>query len=256
MMSNYAIEYNKYIEFLKLNNFDVNAFSEFKFESLRDWSKISSIADVVAWYEYFVKSSNMKVDEIPLKDCRNWFLDPSTGSMHHSSGEFFRVCGFRVTGTDAREVVGGWDQPLLAQVGHDGGILGLLRKRIDGVPHYLVEAKEEPGNYNIVQISPTVQATYSNLKKAHKGKSTNYSDIFLNPKDHPVKVIFDQWTSEDGGRLFNKRNRSMLLEYSENEQINIVSDRFKWVSLFQLKYLIANKNAIVAPHIRGILSGV
>ena len=29
---------------------------------------------------------------------------------------------------------------------------GLIRKRFHGVPHYLVEAKEEPGNYNVVQI--------------------------------------------------------------------------------------------------------
>ena len=42
----------------------------------------------------------------------------------------------------------------IKQTGWDGGILGILRKRFDGVPHYLVEAKCEPGNPNMVQISP------------------------------------------------------------------------------------------------------
>ena len=132
----------------------------------------------------------------------------------------------------------------------------MLRKRFDGVPHYLVEGKEEPGNYNIIQISPTVQATFSNLKRAHKGNQTHYSDLFLNPEKHPVKVLFDQWTSEDGGRLFNKRNRSMLIEFDESVELALASKRFKWVSLHQLKTLISEENAIIAPHIRGILAGV
>ena len=124
------------------------------------------------------------------------------------------------------------------------------------MPHYLVEGKEEPGNYNVVQISPTVQATFSNLKRAHNGKSTNYSDLFLNPKNYPVKILLDQWTSEDGGRLFNKRNRSMLIEYDEGIELEVVSNRYMWVTLYQLKKLIREQNAIVAPHIRGILSGL
>ena len=198
----------------------------------------------------------MKMELIPVDDCKDWSINKQTGSIAHSSGEFFRVEGYRITGTDSREVTKGWDQPFLTQEGYDGGILGLLRQRFDGVPHYLIEAKEEPGNYNVVQISPTLQATFSNLKRAHKGNQTNYSDLFLNPKNHPVQIIINQWTSEDGGRLFNKRDQSLLLEYDEYTDLNLVSDRFKWVSLYQLKKLIKERDAIVSPHVRGILSGL
>jgi oxidase EvaA len=246
----------RFLEFLEEMNLVVDEFSEFKFESLKDYSLKGSEDELLEWYWALVKSSSMKMTQIPLEECKRWSYDKNTGSIKHSSGEFFRVEGYRITGTNSREVETGWDQPFLTQEGFDGGILGLIRKRFDGVPHYLVEGKEEPGNYNIVQISPTVQATFSNLKRAHKGNQTHYSDLFLNPQDYPVKLLLDQWTSEDGGRLFNKRNRSMLLEFDEKSELELVSDRFKWVSLYQLKKLIKEQYAIVAPHIRGILSAV
>lgn len=255
-MTDYSEKLDAYLICLKKSGLKVDEFTEFKFEALSDFSLKGSEKDLLDWYWDFVKKSTMKMEKIPLNECRQWSIDETTGSIQHSSGEFFRVEGYRITGTNSREVATGWDQPFLTQEGYDGGILGLVRKRFDGVPHYLVEAKEEPGNYNIVQISPTVQATFSNLKRAHKGNQTHYSDLFLNPQNYPVKVLFDQWTSEDGGRLFNKRNRSVLLEYDEGVELEMVSNRFKWVTLYQLKKLIREQNAIVAPHIRGIISGL
>lgn len=252
----YSERLEKYLLCLEGNGLAVDELSEFKFEMLEDFSRKGTEKELIDWYWNLVDSSTMNLEKIPLLDCKEWSLDEKEGSIRHSSGEFFRVEGYRITGSNSREVTSGWEQPFLTQEGFDGGILGLIRQRFDGVPHYLVEAKEEPGNYNIVQISPTVQATFSNLKRAHKGNKTHYSDLFLNPSNHPVKVLFDQWTSEDGGRLFNKRNRSMLLEYAEGEELQLVSERFKWVSLYQLKKLIREQNAIVAPHIRGIISGL
>jgi oxidase EvaA len=253
---NYQERLNRYLECLNSLDFEIDCYSEMKFEVLEDFSNQGSIDELKDWYYNFVNSSNMKVEPIPLSECRDWIIDKENGSIVHTSGEFFRVEGYRITGSNSREVTSGWDQPFLTQQGFDGGILGIIRKRFDGIPHYLVEAKEEPGNYNIVQISPTVQATYSNLKRAHKGNKTPYSEYFLTPEKYPVKIIFDQWTSEDGGRLYNKRNRSMLIEHDEFVDLPLVSSRFKWVSLFQLKKLISDEVAIVAPHIRGILSGL
>ena len=252
----YKSKLRSYLSWMETFGFRVDKFTEFKFEAFEDFCLKGDEQELLNWYWSHVRNSTMKVQKIPLHDCVQWSLDEGTGSIVHSSGDFFCVEGYRVTGTKSREAAYGWDQPFLTQKGFDGGILGLVRKRFHGVPHYLVESKEEPGNYNIVQISTTVQATFSNLKKAHLGRQTNYSDLFLNPQNYPITVILDQWTSEDGGRLFNKRNRSMLIEYDENKEIDLVSDRFRWVSLYQLKKLIKEQNSIISPHIRGILSGV
>ena len=233
-----------------------DGYLEFKFERLFPFGEKDELISVLAWYEAQCAKCDMEIDLIPLKECREWSFDKSTGSYVHASGEFFRVDGLRVTNTLSREVTGGWDQPILTQVGYDGGILGLLRQRINGVPYYLVEAKIEPGNYNLVQISTTVQATFSNLKRAHKGNATPYSEYFLETDEMKATVLFDRWMSEDGGRLYNKRNRSMVVEINENFELDIQSDRYRWVTLYQLIELINSQDAIVAPHIRGILSGL
>ena len=119
----------------------------------------------------------MTIEDIPLDECRGWSINEDSGWISHDSGEFFIVQGVRVALSSNREVTGGWDQPMVTQVGFDGGLLGLLRKRIDGVPHYLVEAKAEPGNPDKVQISPTLQATFSNLKRAHGGNKPRYAEF-------------------------------------------------------------------------------
>lgn len=227
---------------------------ELIFESISDESIFGDTNDVLSWYKACIKNNSMTSTLIKLEDCEGWDFCKKSGSFVHNSGEFFRVDGIRVSGTESREVISGWDQPFLTQVGYDGGILGLLRKRFNGIPHYLVEAKAEPGNYNVIQITTTIQATFSNLKRAHKGNFTPYHELFLNPDDHDCKVLFDNWMSEDGGRLFNKRNRIMLIEMDPMKELVLVNEGFKWVSLFQLRRLICEEDAIVAPHIRGILS--
>ncbi len=253
MEFDYKQKLKEFIHGLYMQNLIVDEFVEFKFESLHNFPGTESIKEIKDWYLALRKNSTMVANRVPLNELKEWSLDEN-GSIVHSSGEFFRVEGYRIIGTDSREVQKGWDQPFLTQEGFDGGILGLVRKRINDIPFYLVEAKEEPGNYNIVQISTTLQATFSNIKRAHKGKKTNFSDLFLNPEKNNCKVLIDQWTSEDGGRLFNKRNRSMLIELSEDADIELPNDRFKWITLFNIKELIRHENAIVAPHLRGIIS--
>ena len=195
----------------------------------------------------------MQVEEIPLNEVRNWQIDPETGNIHHDNNAFFRIHGVRITQSIDREVgKGGWDQPIITQVGYEGGVLGILSQRFDGIPHYLIEAKAEPGNYGKLQLSPTLQATFSNLKMAHKGRKPYFSDYFENPEDHNVNIFYQQWLSEDGGRLYLKRNMGMLIEIPENQELDI-PDNFIWMSMYQIKSFLL-ENAWVNPHIRGIIA--
>lgn len=254
--SQYTIKKDLYLKSLSELGYENNLETELSFESLPHNNSKHSMNEILEWYESLKTNCSMRVTEIPLDQCRNWKLNNELGSFCHDSGEFYSVKGYRIEGASTREVSEGWDQPLLTQVGYDGGILGLLRKKIDGTPHYLVEAKIEPGNYNLVQISTTIQATFSNIKRAHKGRKPHFSELFTNPSDFPVVVLFEQWMSEDGGRLYNKRNKSMLLEHDEETALNLPNSHFKWITLYQLKKLIRDHNAIVAPHIRGIISAL
>ncbi len=207
--------------------------------------------DIKIWYKRIIKNSNIKIKTIPLDKCKNWKINKN-GTMSHTSGLFYKVEGVRILKSFKREIAGGWDQPMFTETGFDGGILGLLKKEINNTPHYLVHAKFEPGNYNFIQLSPTVQATFSNIKKAHQGKNVKFINFFKSPTRHKCKIIFKQWVSEEGGRLRNKRNLGIMLEHSGNDKI-VIDTNFKWLTLKQIKELIL-ENAIINPHLRTLVS--
>ena len=207
--------------------------------------------EIKFWYRKIIKQANIKIKTIPLKKCNSWKMNDN-GHIAHSSGSFYKVEGVRVLKSFNREIKEGWDQPMFTEPGFDGGILGLLKKRINNTPHYLVNAKFEPGNYNFIQLSPTVQATFSNIKKAHKGKNVKFINLFKSPKKNGCKIIFKQWVSEEGGRLRNKRNLGIVLEHLGNDKLEIESD-FKWITLKQIKELIL-ENAMINPHLRTLVS--
>jgi oxidase EvaA len=221
-------------------------------ESLRDWSPYHTLDEVKAWFTDRRANPGMAISDIPLADCREWALDPATGFVRHTSRDFFYVQGLRVESGASRERGSGWDQPMLTQVGFDGGMLGLLRQRVQGVPMYLIEAKAEPGNYRLIQMSPTVQATFANLRCSHGGRKPHFAEYFEAPAAPGVQVHFDQWLSEDGGRLTNKRNRGMLVELPEGTVVGLPPN-FLWMSLWQIKECL-HEDAWVNPHIRGIIA--
>ncbi len=257
MNNKYITEYNEFKQ--KLSGFDIDVTYphaiECYFESLKDWSQFYSIKDVKSWLKNKKKNTKFRVKEIPLNKTNDWFKDKNSGNINHVSDDFFTITGVRVT-TENREKEIGWDQPIVKQKGLDGGILGLIRKRFNGIPHYLCEAKEEPGNYGKIQISPTLQATFANLNQKHKGRKPHFSEIFKKfNKEKEVKLLFNAWLAEDGGRLYLKRNKAILIELSEKYKIILPNDNFIWLSLYQIKTLL-KENAIINPHLRGILSHV
>lgn len=216
-----------------------------------NYKPVNSLTDIKKWYKKIIKISKVKIKVIPLKKCRNWKIKKN-GIMQHSSGSFYKVEGVRVLKTFNRETDNSWDQPMFTEPGFDGGILGLLRKKINNTPHYLVNAKFEPGNYKFIQLSPTVQATFSNIKKAHGGRDVKYLKYFQSPAKNKCKIIFKQWVSEEGGRLRNKRNLGILADHQGKDDIEFDLD-YKWLTLKQIKTLIL-ENAIINPHLRTLVS--
>ena len=137
-------------------------------ESIRDDNQINKLDYIIEWFNKKREESDMIVEEIGIKDLEKWSIDEKSGNIIHDSKGFFEVIGVKVSNTFDREVgKEGWTQPIIAK--NPGGILGILMKKINGIPHYLLQAKAEPGNIGKLQLSPTLQATTSNLLKAHGG---------------------------------------------------------------------------------------
>ena len=218
-------------------------------ESIRDDNQINKLDYIIEWFNKKREESDMIVEEIGLNDLDKWNIDSNSGNVKHESGGFFEVIGVKVSNTFEREVgKKGWNQPIIAK--NPGGILGILMKKINSVPHYLLQAKAEPGNIGKLQLSPTLQATTSNLLKAHGGSKPLFAEYF--DEENNPDIIYAKWQSEDGGRFHLKSNYNMIVEVKEDEELEI-PDSFIWVTLYQIKQLMKIEN-FIGPHVRGIIS--
>ncbi len=249
--SEYRNEYIKFLNEKKLSTKNIFRL-ETQIESLKEWTD-HTVSDLETWYENLKNEVPMQVKEIPLNDCEKWNFDEGNKAIYHDTKKFFTVIGIEVSLSSNREVgKQGWCQPILKEINYDGGIVGIIRKNINGVPHYLVEAKVEPGNFDLVQISPCLQATFSNIEQAHGGRMPYLLKYFISSDPKEIKILFEQWMSEDGGRLFKKRNKGMIVEISESHELEIEIN-FRWVTLYQIKELI-KKRTCINPHLRSLIS--
>ena len=207
------------------------------------------IDEVLIWLQNIKDNLPAKVTEINLNEVNDgWGTNDETGNFEHKTGGFFKVIGVK-TETNIRESGKGWNQPMVDQ-GTEASVVGLVRQLDkDETPLYLIEAKFEPGNYDKVLLSPTLQVTYDNLNKLHSGRKPLFSEYFDDIRRKGV-VKFEHWYPEDGGRFYKKRVKNMLVEVDD---ISEIPNNFIWLNMYQLKELLKLDN-IMNPHLRSIIS--
>jgi len=216
-------------------------------ECLIEKNSFNTLEEVMLWFTDIKEKLPATVTEINLNDVNGgWDYNSETGNLEHITGGFFKVIGVK-TETNIRESGKGWNQPMVDQ-GTESSVAGLIKKTFNGVAHYLVEAKFEPGNYDQVLFSPTLQVTYDNLNTLHSGKKPLFSEYFDENTSGAIK--FEHWYPEDGGRFFKKRVKNMLVEITDNVEI---PKSFIWLTMYQLKELLKKDN-LVNPHLRSIIS--
>ena len=197
--------------------------------------EIGDINDFLNWYSGRNAAGKFSVNQIPFSKSEQWFHDEKCGYLRHYTGKFFSIEGIRVSTSFGPVTT--WEQIIINQP--EIGILGIISKVIGGVRHFLMQAKMEPGNINILQLSPTLQATRSNYKQIHKGKVPAYLEYFV---EHPdSKVIVDQLQTEQGGRFLKKRNRNIIIEVSGDIK---VEEDYYWLTLWQIKQLMKIDNLV------------
>jgi oxidase EvaA len=198
-------------------------------------SRFLSLDEFLAWFEQSRYEHTFDVREIPFEALDDWYFAEDPYRLRHRSGKFFTIEGLRVRMNYGP--IAAWDQPIINQP--EIGILGIITKVFDGIRYFLMQAKMEPGNVNILQLSPTVQATKSNYTKVHKGRCPKYLEYFTDMRRG--RILVDQLQSEQGGRFLRKRNRNMVIEVEEEIPLH---DEFCWLTLGQIKRLLTIENLV------------
>lgn len=206
--------------------------------------KVNSTKDILAWVEELNANAQVEIKECAMDDNSFWFYDDYNGEIHNRKRTFFSIRGIQVYENNKLIL----EQPIIIQP--EIGYLGIIAKKIDGVMHFLMQAKIEPGNVNVIQISPTIQATKSNYTRRHGGALPNYFEYFANSDKYTV--IFDQIQSEQAARFYKKRNRNMIMVVEEDIP---VLPNYKWMTLGQIKELMKVPN-LVNMDTRTVISGI
>ena len=202
--------------------------------------------EVMNWLKEQNEAVKLKIDKIPFANLSQWGYQQSEGKIRHASGKFFSIDGIRVKTNWGN--VPEWDQPIINQP--EIGYLGFIVKEFNGVLHFLMQAKIEPGNVNYVQLSPTLQATRSNYTQVHKGKKPLYLEYFQQAS--PEQILLDQLQSEQGARFLRKRNRNIIIKVEDDLE---VYENFVWLTLAQIKELMRHSN-LVNMDTRTVISGI
>jgi dTDP-4-dehydro-6-deoxy-alpha-D-glucopyranose 2,3-dehydratase len=197
----------------------------------RSLAATDSLEPFDTWFAERQAAHAFQVDQVPLETLKQWSFDPVTGNLGHASGRFFSIEGLRVT-ADGRV----HEQPVIRQP--EVGLLGILARTVDGITRFLMQAKMEPGNPGLLQVSPTVQATFSNYTGVHGGQPVRYLDHFRPGRG---QVVTDVLQSENGCWFLHKRNRNMIVQVDEEVEPH---PDFHWLTLGQLGQLLRRSNLI------------
>lgn len=151
------------------------------------------------WFSTVVNQSNFNLTKTSLHDSDGWVM--KNGAIKHKSGRFFSIVGVEWTNLQGKKL----QQPLIMQ--REVGTLGFLMRQSKGQPELLVQAKIEPGNEGIVQLTPTCQATASNGALVHGGKKPPFWDLLTTSRS---RILYASLQSEQGSRFLGKRNLNTL----------------------------------------------
>lgn len=212
--------------------------------SIRKGISLYSFVDLIAWLTNLKCQFNLSVTSIPLNKVRNWSITNS--EIIHKDERFFKVIAAKVTISN-REV-SSWCQPLVKPA--QDGIIAFIVKKIHGILHFLVQAKLECGNFDILELAPTVQCLTGDYR--HPDYDIPFLDFVLNA--NPNTVRYDAMQSEEGGRFFHEQNRNMIIEVGEDFSI-VLPENYIWMTLNQMNTFITFNNYLNIQS-RSLLSAI
>ncbi len=177
-----------------------------------------------------IERSDFRLEEITLSESSQW--REIKEAVRHVSGKFFSVEGLYHRDDNMDYYLG----PILNQP--EIGYLGIICSQFEGVLKFLLQFKIEPGNINVVQLSPTLQATKSNFSQVHGGALPKYFDRFSRKNK---TVLVDTLQTEQGQFFYCKRNRNIII-YEEN--VIDLEENFIWLTLGDILFLMSEPDLI------------
>ncbi len=180
--------------------------------------------DHLSWLTNLKARYDLHVNYCPVLDMPGW--RKTDLEIVRDDERFFKIIGVNVTISN-REV-SSWCQPLVQPM--QQGICAFIIKKINGVYHFLVQAKLECGNFDVMELAPTVQCLTGNIPSDFRYQPAFYQYVISAKRE---QVIFDTLQSEEGGRFYREQNRNIMVEAGDDFPLE-VPEHFTWMTLRQI----------------------
>lgn len=188
----------------------------------------------IAWYKQWragvLATSAFTRAPLPLGASGAWsFTD---AGLARTDGRFFSITGMQYLHASRTVSV-----PMIHQP--EVGLLAFAVRRA-AEPEWLMQFKVEPGNTHGAQLAPTVQATLSNLQRAHQGEAPPLAELVTGTSR---ALLSNGMWSEQGSRFIGKRNENRNVLVDDDPALP-ANDVYRWVSASAVRALLAEEYAI------------
>ncbi len=200
--------------------------------------RCTTVEHTKAWLERYRAALTFEESTIDFAESGQWQWEEPKAALSHHKGKFYSIVGFSKD-CESRPMI---DQP-------EVGTQGFVVCEFDGELQILAQARTEPGNLHVVELGPTIQATWSNYSRAHAGRKTLFLDLFHEHDSEDVTVLADVVLPELGSFFFRKYNRNIIISVASPE--GFASERFRWIplstmiELFQHDHVVNNDARLV-----------
>lgn len=191
-----------------------------------------TINELLSWLSNLKAKYDLRVTPFPLNGMIEWKVFDD--AIARPDKRFFQIIGVNVT-IENREVTS-WCQPLVQPM--QEGICAYIIKKINGIYHFLIQAKMECGNFDVLELAPTLQCLTGKVPDKLERRPFFYNYI-LNAA--PNQVIYDVLQSEEGGRFYKEQNRNMIIEVGDDFPLE-VPERYTWMTLEQIYQFLRFNN--------------
>ena len=176
----------------------------------------------LSWLTSIKSKYDLVVTPCAVNDMPGW--KKTDTEIAREDGKYFKIIGVNVSISN-REVAT-WCQPLVQPM--QQGICAFIIKKIDGVYHFLMQAKLECGNFDVMELAPTVQCLTDRVSTVETPDFYNY---VVNAR--PDQVLFDTLQSEEGGRFYHEQNRNLIIKADDSFPLEL-PPRYTWMTLRQI----------------------
>lgn len=193
---------------------------------------LASVTSILNDYKMF---QDVKRVMVPLNQLVDWEVDEYGVACRKRADFVVRYYDIEISGREVHK----WSQPLFKA--EHRALYVLLTKVTQGIRWFLVSLQPEIGNFDKVELGPSLQIADPG---EYDAQDLVYK-IFSKYERGHTGVLNDVVLSEEGGRFYHEQNRNVIIEIKEEDAERVPTGKeYLWVDYNCLNFFVQTNNCM------------